>query len=848
MLYGNLDEASLSDHAAGAGAGAGKNHELADPQRYPYSAVGALFAYAETPRGAKRGSAGSPAPSPPGVASIGATYALQCSGALISPRHVLTAATCVSRPHYSLTWTPSTTASLAASWSDWEFVPALYGDCSRGGGSRVVGARVPKEWAAWDDASVAASLSGGGDAAPSAASARNGSAVDWNFALLTLDSDAPGAPGFFALPPHTAGAVARGTNLTRVAYGAAGVGTSHPVFSSCPVLDVAPAVATGAPPALVLACAMYGANKGAPLWPGPPPPGTSARTIAGVQATTLDYWHAFARVDADAAASTLVEAVAAVAAADPEDAAIATAVTGAVADRLRAWMEEDGVKGHVLAKAGPASRGAPVANPRPPLLGGVKGGDDAPSPPPPSKPKQRKGRDPSVGALDAAERSRRAAHVPGAPLAEGAAPPPSTFPSTSSCPLPAGTLPRPAPRDAEAVLTAGPGLGDPPRYGRHVPLPLAQTALFPFSAVGSLRAYKNASAAAAAAAAGAPADGGAPRAPPVERTCSASLVGPRHALTAHHCVFNATGRKSRDPASMVFFPAAAAGCGKSGGAVRAARVVSLRALPAAQGCLDDLSSDGTVRTEKAASTSACDDVLSTDYALLELDAPLGDVAGFFALGPPPGKGFPPTGTNLTLAGYGAPDSIGVRGLSLSTCVLLPVDALATARKIAARRAGAAPPPAPPSGGAVLFTGCRVEGGDSGAPLWQPPSSGNGERRLLGVTSTVQAVWSVAARVDPAASSGWPRAWAATYGASDAVQSSAVALDDVTSNRLRGWMVDDGTDASAFSRAGRAPTGAAAATAAAEIARAPAAAPSAADGAPPVGAPEPQVALASAVGN
>ena len=53
LLYGNLDEASVAEHGGGSGGGggfsaSGKNHALADPSRYPYSAVGALFAYRET--------------------------------------------------------------------------------------------------------------------------------------------------------------------------------------------------------------------------------------------------------------------------------------------------------------------------------------------------------------------------------------------------------------------------------------------------------------------------------------------------------------------------------------------------------------------------------------------------------------------------------------------------------------------------------------------------------------------------------------------------------------------------------------------------------------------------------
>ena len=849
MLYGNLDEASLAEHGVGGGgagfAAAGKNHALADPARYPYSAVGALFAYAETARG-PGASAGAPAPAaPPGEPR------LACTAAMVSPRHALTAASCVSRPHYDLVWTPSTNTSLAAAWGDAEVVPGLYGDCSRGGGARVVRARVPDEWAAWDAASVAASADGRGDAAPDAGAAKAGSALDWNVALLTLAAPPAGAsPGFLALPPSSFTVPPRGANLTRVAYGAPDVGRAQPAYSNCPLLDAVAAVgaARGAPPALALGCAMYPATRGAPLW-ATPLKGVSTRTVVGVQASSLDYWHAYVALDAAAAGAALADVASTLALTEPAAQGMATAVTGAVADRLRAWMAEDGVSAADLAAAGPAP-GQAVANPRPPLLGGAKP-DDGASNEPKIAPKRRSGKEPTLAALDAADRARRDARVPGASAAAsssvGGARPPA--PAPTGCALAAGVPPQAAARDAEKALTAGAGLDDPPLWGRHVRLPAADAALFPFSAIGSLRAYRSPAAAAAAAAAGAPADGGAPRAPPPDRTCGAALVGPRHALTAHHCVFNATGRKARDPATLVFFPAAAAGCAPGEGAAAPARVASLRALPAAQGCLEDLSSDLGVSTDKAATVSACDDVLGSDYALLELAGPpLGDALGFFALGPAPGSSGLAGGTNLTLAGYGALDAAGVRVASLSTCVLLPTDALATARRLGARKAKAggggglagAPAGAPRAGagdaGSVLFTGCAVAGGDSGGPLWLPsPASAPLERRLVGVASTVQSVWAVASRVDPSASSGWPKAWAATYGVSDPLQSSAVGIDGRAAERLRGWMVDDGTPKAALARGGKPPPAEVAAAAAAWKAGSPAPAP-AADAVAGAGAP------------
>ena len=70
LLYGNLDEASVAEHGGGSGGGggfsaSGKNHALADPSRYPYSAVGALFAYRETDPFSGTARAPPPAPSAP---------------------------------------------------------------------------------------------------------------------------------------------------------------------------------------------------------------------------------------------------------------------------------------------------------------------------------------------------------------------------------------------------------------------------------------------------------------------------------------------------------------------------------------------------------------------------------------------------------------------------------------------------------------------------------------------------------------------------------------------------------------------------------------------------------------
>ncbi len=75
LLYGNLDEASVAEHGGGSGGGggfsaSGKNHALADPSRYPYSAVGALFAYRENDP-----LPGKPARSPSGALGAAAGFA-----------------------------------------------------------------------------------------------------------------------------------------------------------------------------------------------------------------------------------------------------------------------------------------------------------------------------------------------------------------------------------------------------------------------------------------------------------------------------------------------------------------------------------------------------------------------------------------------------------------------------------------------------------------------------------------------------------------------------------------------------------------------------------------------------
>ena len=115
-------------------------------------------------------------------------------------------------------------------------------------------------------------------------------------------------------------------------------------------------------------------------------------------------------------------------------------------------------------------------------------------------------------------------------------------------------------------------------------------------------AYANASDADDAVAAGTPASGGAPRTPTRAKTCAAALVSPKHVLTAHHCVYNATGKRNRAPASLVFFPAPGAGCGGGGeGASPGApvRAVALRALPEFEGCLEDMAGDPTKAIERA---------------------------------------------------------------------------------------------------------------------------------------------------------------------------------------------------------------------------------------------------------
>ena len=945
-------------------------------------------------------------------------------------------------------------------------------------------ARVPTEWSDWVDAFVASAAAAGsgsgsgsgsganassgasapspGAAAAAAAAATaaslRGSLVDSNWALLTLEEDAPGSPGFFALgpqpsaaeaaawlsragearskgkpppPPPAARLPAPGSNLSRVAYGGPdAMAASTPTFSNCPLLDeVAGAAAAAAraekggargkgsngksdgkkpsaapsssssssssdasSPALVVGCSMYMGTRGAPLWQtppsrqeraaalaaaSPPPPSKkqgaaagaekkgggdpavtlpepfaanpSARSILGVQAASLDYWHAYHALDAPGAANHLRSVAPALSLSEQAAQGLAAAVTPEVARRLRAWMAEDGVTARELSEdAGPArERPGAVADPRPPLLGGAATAAAAAagpraSPAPrgataePAAP--RKGPVPTIPNLDAADRGRRATRAPGASAVSivasvaqpggttaaaataaaaaaaaaetgrsgggGSAPAPAPRSHSSSageappsfdwsfidaCPLllPPGPGPpnrtrlavEDAPAGAEAGATSGrAGIDDPPLFSRHVPLGTAQARQFPFSATGLLRGYRNATAAGDAAAAvandasaAAPLGGAPPLTPPHDLNCGAALVGPRHVLTAHHCVFNATGRRVRDPLSLVFYPVASAGCGTGlkGGSgsdgsgsgndgTRPARVVSLRALPAPQGCLEDLPSDAAVSAEKAES-QACAGLLSSDYALLELDGDIGDELGFFALGPSPAKkggerggggrsgGLPAVNSTLTALGFGAASpETGLKVPSLSACTVLPTDAVRRAQKAgggargraaaaaaapsAAKKGGApaAPSPSPSpeaalaaeaaiGDGHILYTGCAVTPGDSGGPLWltvpgdERKGGGGGEspapppeRRLVGVASTVQTVWAAVSRADPLDRSDWLAAWRDTFGSSDALQSSAVAIDEAVAKRLRGWMADDGVAEARLRGAGRAP--------------------------------------------
>ena len=862
LLYGNLDEASLAEHGVGIGAAGfsatGKNHPVADPSRYPYSAVAALLAYAETGRGlvGRGGGGGTGGPAP----------LLTCTAVLVSPRHALTAASCVSRPTFELTWradAPKGGASPSG-WADFEVVPGLFGTCSRNGTAVVTGVRIAPEWEAWDTAFA----NGSDPRSPAAARARAGSTVDFNYALLTLDRPVGDAAGFFALGSGLpdSGLPAPGTNLSRLAYGGPSIEANMPTFSMCPLVDDVGSVDAAAPPALVVGCAMYPGTRGAPLWV--PPRTGGARSVLALQTASMDYWHAYVALNPKAAAAHLAAVNATLAASEPAAQGLATAIDASAVKRLTGWMAEDGVGPADLARAG-APPGVRSADPRPPLLGG---GDPAAAGQAAAvtavSPDDKASRAPSLSALDAADQARRIDRTPGAASGRPGAATVALTALPDVCPAPPGHVAAAAPADGtEARLTADAGLGDPPLFGRHVPLPQRFRGTFPYSAIGALRAYANASDADAAAAGGVPASGGPPRppAPRAQKNCASALVGPRHLLTAHHCVFNTTGRRNRDPVTFVFFPGAGAGCGGSPGSRSPGapiRVNSLRALPQFEGCLEDLAGDPTKALERAAK-SDCDALLGLDYALLELEGSPGDDLGFFALGPPPRAvaagaaaaaaakkkggpgsagpaakpalaGLPAVNSTVTVAGYGGASANGTKILSLSRCTVLPSDTLALARAAAGvplangslpagstggagatttlpalrslpRRASPASPIGDPgvpgasddamAGRHVLFTGCEVAVGDSGGPLWQaddgPGPGATGRRHLVGVQSTLQAVWAVASRLDPGDASGWVGAFAATYGTSDPLQASAVAIDGTTAAQLVRWMADDG---------------------------------------------------------
>ena len=859
LLYGNLDEASLAEHGVGIGAAGfsatGKNHPVADPSRYPYSAVAALLAYAETGRGSggRGGGGGTGGPAP----------LLTCTAVLISPRHALTAASCVSRPTFELTWradAPKGGASPSG-WADFEVVPGLFGTCSRNGTAAVAGVRIAPEWEAWDTAFANGTASS--DGASNAARARAGSTVDFNYALLTLDRPLGDAAGFFALGSGLPGSALPkpGTNLSRLAYGGPSIEANMPTFSMCPLLDDVGPIDDAAPPALVAGCAMYPGTRGAPLWI--PPKLGGPRSVLALQTASMDYWHAYVALSPSEAAAHLATVNATLAASEPAAQGLATAIDGAAIARLTGWMAEDGVGPTDLARAG-APKGLRSADPRPPLLGGgetaaagqaaavvaVGAGDQA-------------ARAPSLAALDAADQARRVDRTPGAASGRPGAATVALTALPDVCTAPAGHVAGAAPADGtEAKLTADAGLGDPPLYGRHVPLPQRFRGTFPYSAIGALRAYANASDADAAAAAGVPATGGPPRppAPRAQKNCASALVGPRHVLTAHHCVFNTTGRRNRDAVTFVFFPAAGAGCGGSPGSKSPGaplRVKSLRALPQFEGCLQDLAGDPAKALERAAK-SDCDALLGLDYALLELDGAPGDDLGFFALGPPAravaagaaaaakgGAALPPSpalaglpavNSTVTVAGFGGALANGTKILSLSRCTVLPSDTLALAREAvgvapgnataaatkaagpatrSARWSGAGDPAVPGAvedpmaGRHVLFTGCEVAVGDSGGPLWQEyagasPGAATGRRHLVGVQSTLQAVWAAASRLDPGDASGWVGAFTATYGTSDPLQASAVAIDGTTAAQLVRWMADDGVPAARLAARGGLP--------------------------------------------